>query len=118
MLLYHTKHKHVCISRLSLLCCLVCPLQPCDHLLGKGSPFGCLVCYVFLCFVTYLNGVSGQVWYLIVSIPDLCLLYFVGLYSLAYIFFCGLSTNVHVRLVLCERIDRFNLTISWHSGKS
>ena len=31
---------------------------------------------VFLCFVTFLYGVLGQVWYLIVSIPDLCLPYF------------------------------------------
>ena len=40
---------------------------------GKGWPLGSLVCDVFLClFVPY--GVLGQVWYLIVSIPDLCLL--------------------------------------------
>ena len=28
------------VSCLSLLCCLVCSLQPCDHLLGKGWPLG------------------------------------------------------------------------------
>ena len=33
-----------------------------------------LVCDVFLCFITFPYGVLGQVWYLIVSIPDLCLL--------------------------------------------
>ena len=34
-----------------------------------------LLCVVFPCvFVTFPYGVSGQVWYLIVSIPDLCLL--------------------------------------------
>ena len=27
-----------------------------------------------LCFVTFSYGVSGQVWYLVVSIPDICLL--------------------------------------------
>ena len=32
------------------------------------------VCDVFLCFVTFPCGVLGKVWYLIVSIPDLCLL--------------------------------------------
>ena len=39
---------------------------------------GSLVCYVFLCFapIPYdvLRQVTGQVWYLIVWIPDLCLL--------------------------------------------
>ena len=35
------------------------------------------MCCVFLYFVTFLYGVVGQVWYLIVSIPGLCLpLYF------------------------------------------
>ena len=34
------------VSRLSLLYCLVCAWQPCDHLLGNGA----LVCSVSLCF--------------------------------------------------------------------
>ena len=29
------------------------------------------MCDVFLCFVTFRYGVLGQVWYLIVSIPDI-----------------------------------------------
>ena len=33
-----------------------------------------LVCDVFLCFVTFPCGILGRVWYLIVAIPDLCLL--------------------------------------------
>ena len=40
---------------------------------GKGVAFGSLVCDDSLCFVTFPCGVLGQVWYLIVSIPDLCL---------------------------------------------
>ena len=33
-----------------------------------------LLCVVVnKCFVTFPYGISGQVWYLIVSIPDLCL---------------------------------------------
>ena len=32
-----------------------------------------LLCCVFLCCVTFLYGVPGQVWYLIVAIPDPCL---------------------------------------------
>ena len=59
---------------LSLLCCLVCSLQPYDHLLGKGLPLVSLVCYDFLCFVIFPYGALVQVWYLIVSISDLCLL--------------------------------------------
>ena len=35
---------------------------------------GSLVCDVFLCFVTFQLGIPGQVWYSIVSFPDLCLL--------------------------------------------
>ena len=31
-----------------------------------------LVCGVFCEFVTFPIGILGQVWYLIVSIPDLC----------------------------------------------
>ena len=59
-----------------LSCCHVSLLQPCCHLLGKGSPLGSLVCDVFLCFRPF--GVLDKVWNLIVSIPDLCLLsYFV-----------------------------------------
>ena len=31
-----------------------------------------LVCDVKLCFVTFSCGILGQVWYLIVSLPDQC----------------------------------------------
>ena len=57
-----------------LSCCLVCSLQPCGHLLGKGRALGSFVCDVFLCFCRFPYGFLGQVWYLIVSIPDVCLL--------------------------------------------
>ena len=68
------------VSCLYLPCFLVCSLQPCGHLLGKGKPLGSLVCDVLLYFVTFPCGVLGLVWHLIVSIPDLCLLtYFVML---------------------------------------
>ena len=33
-----------------LSCFLVCSLQPCGHLLGKGLPLSSLVFDVFLCF--------------------------------------------------------------------
>ena len=57
-----------------LSCFLVCSLQPCGHLLGKGWPLGSFVCDVFCDFVTFTCSVLGQVWYLIGSIPNLCLL--------------------------------------------
>ena len=38
------------VSSLPFSYCLVCSLQHCGHLLGKGWPLGSLVCYVFLCF--------------------------------------------------------------------
>ena len=41
---------------------------------GKGVPFDSLVCDFFGVFVTFRCGVLGQAWFLIVSIPDICLL--------------------------------------------
>ena len=54
--------------------CLVCVLQPYGHLPRKGCSLGSPICDVFLCFVTFPYGVLDQLWYLIISIPDLCLL--------------------------------------------
>ena len=70
---------HFYVSLLS--CFLVCSLQSCGHLLGKGLRAGllALLCVVFYyVFVTFPCGVLGRVWYLVVCISDLCLLtYFV-----------------------------------------
>ena len=42
--------------------------------ISKGTSAG-KSCVIFSCtFVTFLCGVLGQVWYLIVLIPDICLL--------------------------------------------
>ena len=50
---------------------------------GKGLTLGSLVCGVLLCFVTFPCGVLGRAWYMIVSIPDVCLLaYFVLLFNI------------------------------------
>ena len=39
------------------------------------ADFLALLCSAFSCaFVSFTNGVLGQVWYFIVSIPDICLL--------------------------------------------
>ena len=51
----------------------VCLYVPCGHLLGKGWPLGSrLWCQLWVCH--FPIGILGQVWYLIVSIPDLCTL--------------------------------------------
>ena len=68
-------------SFVDLLCfcsvlCLLCFVRVClyvlrGHLLGKGWPLGSrLWCLLSVCH--FPIGILGQVWYLIVSIPDLC----------------------------------------------
>ena len=43
-------------------------------------------CIMFSCvFVTFPYGLLGQVWYLIVSIPDLCLLTFIDALSFLFV---------------------------------
>ena len=61
---------HVCHALLSVHCSLVDTCWERANLLA-------LLCVMFsFVFVTFQCGVLGQVWYLIVSIPDLCLLTF------------------------------------------
>ena len=69
-------------SVLCLLCFVrVCLYVLCGHLLGKGWPLGSrLWCLLWVCH--FPIGILGQVWYLIVSIPDLCNL--ITLYVLRY----------------------------------
>ena len=68
-------------SFVDLLCfcsvlCLLCFVRVClyvlrGHLLGKGWPLGSrLWCLLWVCH--FPIGILGQVWFLIVSIPDLC----------------------------------------------
>ena len=61
-------------SVLCLLCFVcVCLYMLCGLLLGKGWPLGSrLWCLLWVC--PFPIGILGQVWYLIVSIPDLCTL--------------------------------------------
>ena len=51
---------HVVIYFSCLSCFLVCSLQPCGHLLGKGLPLGSLVCDVFLCFCHFPMWCPGS----------------------------------------------------------
>ena len=55
-------------------CLFIAALWSPAGMLGKTLPLGSLLCDVLLCFVTFSCGVLGQVWCLIVSMPDLCLL--------------------------------------------
>ena len=85
-------------SFVDLLCfcsvlCLLCFVRVClyvlrGHLLGKGWPLGsCLWCLRWVCH--FPIGILGQVWYLIVSIPDLCnLTYFHIVSSLSCTILC------------------------------
>ena len=71
-------------SVLCLLCFVrVCLYVLCGHLLGKGWPLGSrLWCLLWVCH--FPIGILGQVWFLIVSIPDLCTItYFYTLGSLS-----------------------------------
>ena len=62
-------------SVLCLLCFVhVCLYGLCGHLLGKGSRLWCLL---WVCH--FPIGILGQVWYLIVSIPDLCTITYLSL---------------------------------------
>ena len=56
-----------CGSLVFLCLVVVCSLLPCGHLLS------CHLFPMFHCiFVTFQCGILGQVWYLILSIPDVC----------------------------------------------
>ena len=59
-------HVCLCYSVLSV---------PCSHMITcwRRADLLALLCIMFSCvFVTFLCGVPGQVWYLVVFIPDLC----------------------------------------------
>ena len=58
-----------CVVFAMPLCASVYNYVPCGHLLGKGWPLGSR-----LWFCHFPIGILGHVWYLVVSIPDLCTL--------------------------------------------
>ena len=95
-------------SFVDLLCfcsvlCLLCFVRVClnvlfGHLLGKGWPLGSRLWWL-LWVCHFPIGILGQVWYLIVSIPDLCTItYFQG--------------NVHWDMIRCWNLISYQL---WHS---
>ena len=94
-------------SFVDLLCfcsvlCLLCFVRVClyvlrGHLLGKGWPLGsCLWCLLWVCH--FPIGILGQVWYLIVSIPDLCNLTYSNKLRKAF----SKLYRKHSRLLICE----------------
>ena len=66
----------VCHDFASVLCCIVVTLMGRPDLLA-------LVCDVYCNFDTFPFGILGQVWYLIVSIPDPCRLSYLLCFVLA-----------------------------------
>ena len=82
---------------LCLSCFRICSLLH-GHLLGKGLA---LVCDVWLCFVTFPCGILGQVWYLIVLIPDLCHLSYFDSKN-----FNGLTCDISFNLMFHGKFSR------------
>ena len=70
----------------------VCLYVLCGHLLGKGLPLGSRLCCL-LCVCHFPIGILGQVWYLIVSVPDLFTL--TSLLTLVKVHFVMLNTKYH-----------------------
>ena len=59
-----------------MLCCLF--IAALWSPIGKGlTPWLSFLFVVLLCFDAFSLGVLGQMWYLIVSIPDLCFLTYI-----------------------------------------
>ena len=53
----------IVIYVLCLSCCLVCPLQPCGHLLGLVSWFSCMWCFLVLWWLSHvLSRVRFGTW--------------------------------------------------------
>ena len=77
--LFDNRSKMVLLLGIMFRICLCYAVLsvPCNLVITcwKKAGFLVLFCVMFSCvFVTFLYGVMGQVWYLIVSIPDICLL--------------------------------------------
>ena len=90
----------VCHAFLSVHCSLVVTCW-------ERANFLALLYVKFACvFVTFPFGVLGLVWYLIVSIPDLCLLTFcnqtASLYKMFY-------TSAHMKLNLLNELGKIDI---------
>ena len=102
-------------SFVDLLCfcsvlCLLCFVRVClyvlrGHLLGKGWPLGSpLWCLLWVCH--FPIGVLGQVWYLIVLIPDLCnLTYFHTVDYRQFTWYIVIITNTFKYLLWKRKVN-------------
>ena len=81
--------------------CLLCFVRVClyvlfGHLLGKGWPLGSrLWCLLWVCH--FPIGILGQVWYLIVSIPDLCTITYFHYFLFLILFLWAKQLMVYYR---------------------
>ena len=66
------------------------------------------VMFCFVCFVTFPYGVLGQVWYLIVSIPDLCHLLYIDLIICVVSQFCQTVDKSLVGHAYCNHLTIFS----------
>ena len=64
---------YLCLVFVMLLCLFIAALWPPA---GKRQASWLLFVMFYCVFVTFPCGILGQVWYLIVSIPNLCHLYY------------------------------------------
>ena len=90
----------ICVSCVSvMLSCLF---------LGLTSLLSCMWCFLVCFFVTLPNGVLGEVWYLIVSIPDLCLLpYFTSAQTCSLMCRSGTVTTILNYLSFFSHVPSF-----------
>ena len=102
-------------SVLCLLCfVLVCLYVLCGHLLGKGWPLGSrLWCLLWVCH--FPIGILGQVWYLIVSILDLCTItYFWKYFKVTVLFlYARASLMSLIELPSSEINDNIHMPALW-----
>ena len=76
------------------------------HLLGKGWPH-CSCCDVYCVFFNFPCGILGQVWYLIVSFPDLWRLSYFQQLSINHLFIPYLNpfrNTFDLVAILCDKV--------------
>ena len=83
------------VSCLSLLCCLVCCLQPYDHLLGKGWSLCSLVCCVS-CVLSLSHIVS---WVRCGT----CLYRFL-IFAFIFTLICSILCGLHTKTTYCTKM--------------
>ena len=107
-------------SFVDLLCfcsvlCLLCFVSVClyvlrGHLLGKGWPLGSrLWCLLWVCH--FPIGILGQVWYLIVSIPDLCNLTYYAIQSCFPFSPNQCQHHLYYIYIPCPELSYFTVTV-------